>query len=183
MNLSKSHRGLVPAGLGLICALAIAATWLRTANGQAAAAPCMSAKFHGFDFFLGEWEVYDVGASKLKAHNSVTRMLDGCAIREVYSRIDGYVGESFSTYDSSRARWHQSWVTNRGELLLLDGGLKDGNMVLTAIEHAATGIAPLTRGVWRPARNGVVRETAERSIDGGKTWTPVFDIEFRPRAR
>jgi hypothetical protein len=26
-----------------------------------------------------------------------------------------------------------------------------------------------------------VRETADTSADGGKTWTPWFDLEFRPR--
>jgi hypothetical protein len=31
---------------------------------------------------------------------------------------------------------------------------------------------------WSEGAN--VHEKAERSTDGGKTWTPVFDIVFRP---
>jgi hypothetical protein len=37
----------------------------------------------------------------------------------------------------------------------------------------------LVRGVWSPEKNGV-REIAERSSDGGKSWTPWFDLSFRP---
>jgi len=53
-------------------------------------------------------------------------------------------------------------------------------MVLTGTEPAADGTASLLRGIWRPEGTGV-RETAERSSDGGKTWRPLFDIWFRPR--
>jgi hypothetical protein len=31
---------------------------------------------------------------------------------------------------------------------------------------------------WAPEAGGV-RETAERSSDGGKTWRPWFDLSFR----
>jgi hypothetical protein len=110
-------------------------------------------------------------------------MLDGCAIREVYRRLDGYTGESFSTYDKSRRRWHQNWVTNRGELLLLDGGIKDASMVLAGPEQPTNGTASTIRGVWKREANGSVRETAERTTDGGATWTVVFDIEFRRATR
>jgi hypothetical protein len=52
-------------------------------------------------------------------------------------------------------------------------------MVLTGTERAPDGTASLLRGTWW--RDGdAVRERAERSRDGGVTWTPVFDIEFRP---
>jgi hypothetical protein len=52
-------------------------------------------------------------------------------------------------------------------------------MVLTALERHPAGSAFRLRGTWwREGR--AVREQAERSTDGGKTWTPVFDIVFRP---
>jgi hypothetical protein len=34
------------------------------------------------------------------------------------------------------------------------------------------------RATWQPRKDGV-RETAELSTDGGKTWKPLFDIVFR----
>jgi hypothetical protein len=143
-------------------------------------ASCATPEFRQFDFFAGDWDTYDVAdPSKVVARNRVTVVLDGCAVREVYQQNDGLVGESLSLYDATRRGWHQSWVTNRGSLLLLNGGLEGGRMVLTGPDRAADGMPSLLRGVWW--KEGVnVREKAERSVDGGRTWAPVFDIVFRP---
>jgi len=143
---------------------------------------CSAPEYRQFDFFAGDWDSYDVSDSAtIVARNHVTPMLDGCALREVYEQTDGLRGESFSTYDESRHRWHQSWVTNHGTMLLLDGGLVDGRMVLTATERAADGTTSLLRGTWWTSGK-TVRERAERSKDGGATWAPVFDIVFKPHA-
>lgn len=141
---------------------------------------CATAEFRQFDFFAGDWDTYDVtDRSKVVARIRVTVMLDGCAVREVYEQDDGLVGESLSSYDASRRRWHQSWFTNRGSLLLLNGGLEGERMVLTGPDRAADGTPTLLRGIWWKDGKDV-REKAERSTDGGKTWTMVFDIVFRP---
>lgn len=146
----------------------------------ASASGCTAAVYYQFDFFMGDWDTYDVAATTVvTARNHVTSMLEGCAIREVYEQNDGLLGESFTAYDASRHAWHQSWVTNRGQLLLLDGYLEQGRMVLTAVEHNADGTESLLRGKWWRDGPGV-RERAERSRDHGVTWTPVFDIVFRP---
>jgi hypothetical protein len=143
----------------------------------AAAAPCTAPENRQFDFFAGDWDAFEGG--KLVARNRVTPMLDGCAIREVYDGVDGNHGESFSTYDAGRRLWHQSWVTNHGQVLLLDGHLERDRMILTATETAPDGTSWLVRGVWIPGPDGV-REIADRSYDHGKTWKPWFDITFRP---
>jgi hypothetical protein len=109
------------------------------------------------------------------------RMLGGCAVREVYVQRDRVQGESFSAFDASRHRWHQSWMTNHGSMFLLDGQLEGGRMILTASEYDAQGDSSLVRGIWIPQR-GSVRETALRSTDGGTTWEPLFDIVFRPHS-
>ncbi len=151
------------------------------ARARLTAAPCTAPEYHQFDFFIGEWDVYDVGANVVKARNSVTRMLDGCAIREVYRRGDGYEGESFTAYDPARRSWHQSWVTNRGELLLLDGAACGHAIVLTGRDRSPGANGALIRGTWVPDHDGAVRETAERTVDGGTTWTTLFDIRFVAR--
>ncbi len=141
---------------------------------------CTSPAYHQFDFWLGDWDTFDMAdPDSIVARNHVTRMVGGCALREVYEQNDGLRGESFSAWDTGRGVWHQSWVTNGGTVLLLDGGMKDGKMVLTATEHHRDGSTSLLRGTWwKEGRN--VREKAERSRDGGKTWTTAFDIVFRP---
>ena len=165
----------------IIALVASSAALMATNRAPHARAPgCGGAEYHQFDFFEGDWDAYDFGVpDSVIAHNVVTPMAGGCAVREVYTQRDGMQGESFSTYDASRHVWHQSWVTNHGTLLLLEGRLDGGRMVLTAPVHDGKGASSLLRGIWIPGR-GSVRETAQRSVDGGKTWEPVFDIVFRP---
>ena len=176
------RHGAARVAIGVLFGIFVAAATGRqgSAGPPRAPASCAAPEYRQFDFFAGDWDTYDVAApSKLVARNKVTLILEGCVVHEVYRQTDGLVGESFSLYDSSRGGWHQSWVTNRGSLLLLDGGLDGDRMALTATEKSSDGTMSLLRGVWR--REGTtVRETATRSTDGGKNWTPVFDIVFRP---
>lgn len=109
----------------------------------------------------------------------VDRILDGCVLREQYDGANGHRGQSFSIYDSSRQIWHQSWVTNRGELLTIEGSLQDEAMVLSGSDLTSNGQQRLVRGDWQPVTGGV-RESAVTSTDGGKTWMPWFDLTFRP---
>ena len=143
---------------------------------------CATPEHRQFDFWIGDWDAYEVGApgqpEKRVARNHVTSMLEGCALREVYEQTDGLVGESFSIYDAARKVWHQSWVTNRGQLLVIEGRFENGRMTLSGT-HLAEGHPETLRGIWYLDKGGV-RETAESSTDGGKTWKPAFDIVFRP---
>ncbi len=143
-------------------------------------AHCAGPTFREFDFWAGNWDTYEVDDStKVVARNVVTPILGGCVLREVYQQNDGLTGESYSLYDAGRKQWHQSWVTNRGSLLLLDGRLEQRRMVLTGTEHRPDGTSSLLRGIWW-VEGAAVHERADRSADGGKSWTPVFDLVFRP---
>jgi ketosteroid isomerase-like protein len=144
--------------------------------------PCAAAEFHQLDFWTGDWDVFDVENPAMQvARVKVERILDGCVLREDYEDTSGHKGQSFSLFDVGLKQWHQSWVTNRGQLLLLDGGLHGDEVVLSATEHMAHGKSQLIRGTWKPVGGGV-RETAVTSVDDGKTWKPWFDLMFRPHA-
>lgn len=149
-------------------------------TGHPAAAACDAPEFHAFDFMLGDWDVYDMDApATVTARNQETAMVGGCAVREVHQQNDGLLGEAVTIYDRSRGVWHQTWVTNRGDLLLLEGGLVNGRMVLTAPDRGADGSTSLIRGTWW-VEGQTVRQLAERSKDGGTSWTRLWDIVFRP---
>jgi hypothetical protein len=139
---------------------------------------CSASTYHQFDFWIGDWDVFEEGGSVEEAHATVTRVQDGCGLRELYSGKDGSGGESLSMYDPAIAEWQQTWVSNRGQIVVIHGDLQGQRMVLSGTDHGPTS-QRLVRGVWQPEKNGV-RETAERSSDGGKTWTPWFDLSFRP---
>ena len=150
------------------------------------AASCAALEYHQFDFWMGDWDAFDIdGAGRVSPSKSarvrVDRILEGCVLREEYEGTDGLKGQSFSIYDASRKLWHQSWVTNRGQLLVIEGSFTAGEMVLTGVEHKP-GIRTIVRGTWKMV-NGGVRETAVTSTDRGKTWKPWFDILFRRHER
>jgi hypothetical protein len=153
----------------------------QTVNVQTAKrGTCTAPEYRQFDFWIGDWDTFELNdPAKLVARCRVDKILDGCALREVYDQSDGLTGQSFTIYDAPREIWHQSWVTNRGQLLVLEGGIQGDRMVLTGADRSADGKPILLRGVWVRVEGGV-RETAETSSDAGKTWKPFFDIVFRP---
>ena len=165
-------------GLGLFVLLGLMASPLLAA--EPATSACGAPAYRQFDFFVGDWDTFDAQApDKLVARNTVKVILNGCVVHEDYRQHDGLHGESYSLYDAARNVWHQSWVTNRGELLLLDGGMQGDRMVFKGVERKVGKPDALVRAVWYRQGDGV-RETAERSLDGGKTWKTEFDILFKP---
>lgn len=162
--------------LCLVVSCAAVALITPSAAGAAASSPvCAAALYHQFDFWIGDWDVFDFGGSTKVAHARIDSILHGCVLHEDYRAVDGHEGQSFTIYDANRNAWHQTWVTSGGTLLEIDGGFRNGEMVLTGKNQKAETV----RGVWQPASGGV-RETAFKSADDGKTWGPWFDVLFRP---
>jgi hypothetical protein len=174
---------LVTAAVSLVVTAAAASE--RAADAGAISPQCSAPEYRRLDFWAGDWDAWEEGATKSVrvARCQVDRILDGCVLREVYEQDDGLVGQSFTIYDASRKMWHQSWVTNRGLLLTIEGKFDGGALTLEGPLRSPDAKAPekIIRGVWRKEPGGV-RETAETSADGGKTWNPYFDIHFRPHA-
>ena len=125
---------------------------LRRTSTPASAPGCNGPEYRQFDMFAGDWDGYDVSApEKLVARIHVTPMAGGCALREVYEQNDGLLAESFSMYDAGRGVWHQSWVTNYGQLMLMEGHLEGDTMVLTATDKRPGKDATLLKSTWHKA--------------------------------
>jgi hypothetical protein len=153
---------------------------LRSATQTQSAKPrsCTAPEYRQFDFWLGDWDAFDIDSpGKPVARTRVDSILDGCVLREDYQAASGSQGQSFTIYDDSRKVWHQTWVTNRGKLLTIEGQFNSGEITMTGTDRV-NGSERLVRGTWKPASDGV-RETAVISTDGGKTWNPWFDLIFR----
>lgn len=142
------------------------------------AGPCDSPAHRAFDFWLGEWTVH-TAEGKLAGVNKIEREYDGCVVHERYAAGSTYRGESLNIYDAGRKTWHQSWVDNAGTLLLLDGGFREGKMVLEGRTADPSGKPDtMHRITWTPNANGTVRQHWESTDAEGK-WTTAFDGLYR----
>jgi hypothetical protein len=144
--------------------------------------PCQHPTARAFDFWLGEWEVESKG--KVHASSSITLAQDGCVIHEYY-RVPstGYNGQSINSFDRARSLWHQTWADNSGMLLLLEGGIKDGAMVLEGTRQLRVGEASISQRekiTWTPKADGTVRQHWQtKQADGA--WKTTFDGTYRRR--
>lgn len=147
----------------------------------AASKQCSAPEYRRLDFWTGDWDVFDVGGARQPiAHARVDVILGGCALLEVYEQTDGLVGRSFTIYDAPRKIWHQTWVTNRGQLLTIEGRFEGDRLTLQGRQLSSDAVEKIVRGMWKSEGDGV-RETAQTSDDGGATWRPLFDIRFQRR--
>ncbi len=158
----------------------LATLLLCTASPVVAQSPCTTPDHRAFDFWIGTWDVYDPSGTQ-RGHNEIRSTLGGCVLHERYGTPSGYEGESVNIYDASRGVWHQSWVDNGGLLLRLEGGIRDGAMVLEGLTTGADGTESLNRITWSQldSDGDRVRQLWEISADGGSTWTVAFDGEYR----
>jgi hypothetical protein len=133
-----------------------------------------------FDFWVGEWDVFGPQGRQVGT-STIALLFDGGALSEHWQGSGGVAGHSLNAYDPHRDRWHQTWVDSTGGLLLLDGGLVAGSMVLEGTAPGEDGSLERQRVTWTP-RDGHVRQHWESSADDGVTWQTVFDGDYRPRA-
>jgi hypothetical protein len=143
---------------------------------QNPATPCAGAEHRVFDFWVGDWNVHGADG-KLAGTNSITREMGGCVLHERYVTGRGYSGESFNVYDAPRKVWHQTWVDSAGLLLLLEGGMQDGRMVLEGQTTGAAGKLTRHRISWTPDADGSVRQLWESTAPNGD-WTVAFDGRY-----
>jgi Tetratricopeptide repeat len=143
--------------------------------------PCGGPEYRQFDFWLGEWDVFNPAGQKIGT-NSITSTNDGCVVFENWRDARGGTGNSFNYYEATTKRWHQFWVHSGGNAaplsaaadgtpMPMSGGLVGGAMVL----QSPAGGKQLNRWSWSKVEGGKVRQHAEQSEDGGATWKTTFD--------
>ncbi|MGH8172970.1 MAG: hypothetical protein ACREPX_07465 [Rhodanobacteraceae bacterium] len=176
--------GYLPTAFAALCIALIAHANPSRAADAPISPSCSAAEYHLLDFWIGDWDTFEAdtpgGASVARAR--VTPIAQGCALHELYEQEDGLIGDSILSYDPVRKAWQQTWVTNRGSLMVLTGRFNDNALVLEGEIHLANGQTVAQRITWKAEGKGV-RESAVLSKDGGKTWTPAFDVLFLKREK
>ena len=144
---------------------------------------------HAFDFWIGDWDVFGPEGKQV-GHNTITSMFvtpsASGMLHEHWHGNGGVEGRSINAYDATRGRWHQTWMDSTGDMLVLEGGLVDGAMVLESLApgEGGTPTADRQRITWTRVSGpdgAEVRQLWESSNDGGATWTVAFDGWYRRR--
>ncbi|KFL36000.1 hypothetical protein [Arenimonas donghaensis] len=140
-----------------------------------ASAPACSATEHRqFDFWAGDWVVTRPDTGAELGRNTISHAAGACLLREHWRGGSGFEGHSLNAYDRRRGAWMQVWVGADGVVLRLEGGLRDGAMVLEGELPQASGGVQRQRITWTPAADGSVTQHWQVSDDDGGSWRTSF---------
>ncbi len=90
---------------------------------------CCTEDHSKFDFWVGDWIVYDTIGNKV-GENQILKLEDNCLINENWKGETGGSGKSYNYFDSTDSTWNQVWIDNQGSNLVLKGRAEGNKMIL-----------------------------------------------------
>ncbi len=147
--------------------------------------PCMKNPLQReFDFWIGDWDVYQTGTNKLVGLSSIQMISGGCSILENWTAI-GYPnsGKSMNFVDPATNKWKQVWVGSGGAVTeYVNGVYKDSAMQFEGTMPIPQGMAKVRFRFFNQGPDQV-RQFQEYSNDEGKTWNVSYDLTYIRRKR
>lgn len=136
---------------------------------------CSNAAHRQFDFWIGDWVVHGgPKGDRLQGHNRIERSGNGCWLSEHWRSASGNDGTSLNAWDAQHKVWRQFWVGADGVVLRLEGGLREGAMVMEGELPTASRGVQRQRISWTPRDDGSVTQRWETSDDAGASWQVAF---------
>ncbi len=127
------------------------------AQGTAATGPCDGELFREFDFWVGDWDVFDQDGQQVGT-NSITLEEKGCLLVERWTDAQGNTGQSYNFVDHATGKWRQVWV-NPGVVIDYEGGLdENGAMDLQGTLSVINTEPQKYRGTWSLQEDGTVHQ-------------------------
>ncbi|MBP6512928.1 MAG: hypothetical protein KA347_09680 [Bacteroidia bacterium] len=90
---------------------------------------CCTDNHKAFDFWVGDWIVYDTSGNKI-GENNVEKIEKNCIINEHWTGGKESTGSSYNYFDSNDSTWNQVWIDNQGGHLILKGHSTANKMIL-----------------------------------------------------
>ncbi len=132
---------------------------------------CENAEVKAFDFQIGVWQSDADGE-----RHEIKKILDGCAIQEVWMKANGEYAYGLKSFDAGKQRWYYSWVA-AGYHQLWEGR-KEGGQWRFYREWVRDGEPILSRTYWVLLADGSLERIVEQSRDAGKTWRSHVKSRF-----
>ncbi len=134
--------------------------------------------FSDFDFWVGEWQVFDSNSGNRAGENSIQKMEGGCMLLESWTSAGGGTGTSMNYFNPVTKEWRQLWVSAGRYSIDIVGGLRGSSMVLEGSIYNFAGAVWNFRGTWTPNSDGSVRQVFEQFNHDSEQWDPWFDGRY-----
>ena len=136
-------------------------------------------EFRVFDFWIGEWDVFDRAGNKA-GDSKIELILKDCTLQENWTGTTGGSGKSYNSYSPQLKKWQQFWTADSGNTIYFVGEGSDG--VMRFIADAKTNGLPNDRRLtFTKLPEGKVRQHSERSTPDG--WATEYDFTYVPKKR
>ncbi|WP_138429641.1 hypothetical protein [Fodinibius saliphilus] len=138
-----------------------------------------------FDFWIGQWELSWESADGTigKGTNNIEKILNGKVIKENFEAtkgsLSGYVGKSYSVYDTKTEQWKQTWVDNQGTYLDFVGSFIENKRIFKRKTTNADGKTIIQRMVFYDIKKDSFTWRWEKSRDNGNNWEIMWKIAYR----
>jgi len=137
--------------------------------------PCLhNPKYQEFDFWIGEWEVFNPRGQKV-GENHIQKFMQGCLIQESWTSVRGSRGTSINYFDPAAQKWKQNWVDENGRIIWYIGEYRDNTMHFRGELIDQEGRIEQAQVTLELFPNGNVHHIIKHSKDEGKTWYTWFD--------
>jgi hypothetical protein len=152
-------------------------------KAYATAFPCTAdPKAREFDFWVGEWDVYQTGTHFLVGQSVIQIASGGCMILENWTAVGvPHNGKSMNFVDQTSKKWEQIWVGSGGigANFFINGEYRDSAMRFEFEQPNQQGNKLKGRFTFFNQGPNQVRQLNETSPDGGKTWNTVYDFTYK----
>ncbi len=155
--------------------------FISTKNSAEPVCPCCTESHQQFDFWVGDWNVYDT-LGNLIGENNIEKLVSECVISEYWRGKSGVTGRSYNYFNKSDSTWNQVWIDSSGSHLVLKGALIGNDMVLQSesLPGQQTGWYR-NRITWTPNEDGSVTQLWEILNKEGKVVNEVFKGVYKKK--
>jgi hypothetical protein len=189
----RATRFATLAAIAWAIALAVASPELASAGATLEASPpvpaggaCDTAQHHQFDFWIGDWQVFDAETDKLVAFDRVEKHSDGCIVQQNLTLLTDLwrrpgakhrlSGIGLNRFDGEA--WLQLWADNQWGAIAMRGALdENGAMVFTSIVPSRNRDLKV---VFEKHADGTVRNLEYVAPTGSGKWVKYGDLIYRP---
>lgn len=132
--------------------------------------PCQSPEQRHFDFWVGDWEVFDTLGNKI-GENKIQQIENGCSLQESWKGTSGSNGTSLNYFDPSDSSWNQLWLDNSGGILKLKGKIEKPGLLRMSSEPSNGQINQIT---WTQQENDDVTQQWDILKEDGTLIQTIF---------